>query len=215
MTLVALTNGSVDLDTGEVHLDDGREHRLTTLETALLAHLARRPGVDVDRDALVREVWGSAGASHRVVDFAVGRLRKKLGEPRHPRHVTTSHGYGYRFVPATAEPTPIPPMPDQVVPLATGRLHLGQRRFVSDRGTVALSALDARILAVLVGANGGLVPRDELARRVWGIGRHELALRAAISRLRTKLGDDPANPRVVDAPKGVGVRLLQVASARV
>jgi uroporphyrinogen-III synthase len=57
-----------------------------------------------------------------------------------------------------------------------------------DGQEVTLSDRESDVLAILLERNGGVVPRAELMRRVWGAGRDEHALEATITRLRARLG---------------------------
>lgn len=77
----------------------GRELPLTTQEARCLAYLAERAGRSVDRDDLLRDVWGyRGGVVTRSVDNTVLRLRAKIeADPARPRHVLTVQGLGYRF----------------------------------------------------------------------------------------------------------------------
>ena len=81
-----------------VHVGDA-EVRLTPKEHDLLAHLATRPGVVLDRERLLLEVWGYSHVGYaRTVDSHVTRIRKKLeaaGLAEDP--IATVHGVGYRF----------------------------------------------------------------------------------------------------------------------
>lgn len=104
---IRLRHGEVDLGNGNATVD-GRTHRLTTRELALLRYLAARPGADVPRDELLREAFGYAPkVASRAVDKAMNRLRGKL-EPGLAFHLVTVHGSGYRFVPL-AETRPADP----------------------------------------------------------------------------------------------------------
>ncbi len=73
--------------------------RLTPKEFDLLLHLAEHAGVAIDRERLLREVWGYLHPGYaRTVDSHVTRIRKKLsaaGVVRDP--ITTVHGVGYRW----------------------------------------------------------------------------------------------------------------------
>ena len=70
---------------------------LTHREFELLRYLAERQENIVDRDELLREVWGYASAPNtRSVDQAVVRLRKKIEpDPQHPCFIHTVFGNGY------------------------------------------------------------------------------------------------------------------------
>ncbi|WP_461006443.1 two-component system response regulator CseB [Streptomyces capparidis] len=91
-----LTFGDLTLDT------EGLEARvagepvvLTPTELRLLLEFAARPGVVLERQTLLRNVWdyGWDGDS-RVVDLCVQRLRRKIGAER----IETVRGFGYKLV---------------------------------------------------------------------------------------------------------------------
>ncbi len=76
------------------------EVALSYKEGMLLRKLAEHEGEVVTRDDLLREVWGyTDGVQTRTLDQFILALRKKI-EPdhRHPRHLLTAPGQGYRFV---------------------------------------------------------------------------------------------------------------------
>jgi DNA-binding response OmpR family regulator/predicted ATPase len=204
--LLRLTGCTVELDRGIVRTDSGLERGLSALETALLHYLAERPGQDVGRDELLREVWG--GGADRAVDNAVRRLRAKLGEPVPPRHLLTAHGVGYRFVPLLEVQVRPEPVREAVIPLATGDLHLSRRQFVREGQTFALSRIEALLLEQLAASLGEPVPRARLIERIWGKGRHEHTLDATLSRLRHKLERDPGAPVALLTARGQGPRLV-------
>jgi DNA-binding response OmpR family regulator len=61
---------------------DGSEVQLTAKEFDLLALLARDPGVVVDRERILRDVWHTTWyGSSKTIDVHVAALRKKLGDP--------------------------------------------------------------------------------------------------------------------------------------
>jgi two-component system phosphate regulon response regulator PhoB len=70
---------------------------VTATEFKLLRLLIDSNGNPVDRDVVLREVWGySDNALTRTLDTHIKRLREKLGD--HAEHVQTVRGVGYRFV---------------------------------------------------------------------------------------------------------------------
>ncbi|MBL8667155.1 MAG: response regulator [Rhodospirillales bacterium] len=72
--------------------------KLTSVETALMTALARRPGVALSREELI-ELTGAAGGD-RAVDVQVTRLRRKIErDPRDPRYLQTVRGRGYVLKP--------------------------------------------------------------------------------------------------------------------
>ena len=77
----------------------GTEVQLTHLEFELLCFFLDNPDQVLERDLLLRHVWGTSG-SKRTVDNFVGQLRSKLeDDPENPRYFVTVRGSGYRFVP--------------------------------------------------------------------------------------------------------------------
>ncbi|MFF4172406.1 two-component system response regulator CseB [Streptomyces sp. NPDC001744] len=73
---------------------DGEEIALAPTELRLLLEFAAHPGVVLNRQTLLRNVWdyGWDGDS-RVVDLCVQRLRKKVGADR----IETVRGFGYKL----------------------------------------------------------------------------------------------------------------------
>jgi DNA-binding response OmpR family regulator len=89
----------VDLGAFEVRRD-GAVQPLSPKEAGMLALLHREQGLAVRRDRILDEVWGSEDfVGPRAVDTHVVNLRQKIEvDPRHPRHLLTVHGVGYRLV---------------------------------------------------------------------------------------------------------------------
>lgn len=79
---------------------DGQPVDLSALEFRLLRYFIEHRGETLSRDELLNEVWGyNAFVSTRTVDVHVAWLRQKLElHPRHPKHILTVHGLGYKFV---------------------------------------------------------------------------------------------------------------------
>jgi two-component system response regulator VicR len=102
-----LTLGRVTIDFRTLRATAGSEViDLTHREFELLRYLAERQEVVVERDELLREVWGYASAPQtRSVDQAIVRLRKKIEpDPQHPVFIQTVHGDGYCLTPAARPP---------------------------------------------------------------------------------------------------------------
>jgi DNA-binding response OmpR family regulator len=88
----------IDESRHEVRVD-GAPIELTATEFAIIAALARDPGVVVSRAALLDHVWGPefVGDDH-LVDVHVANLRRKVGDdPAAPRFVETVRTVGYRL----------------------------------------------------------------------------------------------------------------------
>lgn len=78
----------------------GQRVNLSAREFKLLRYFIEHLGATLSRDELLNEVWGyHAMPSTRTVDVHVAWLRQKLEtNPRHPQHLLTVHGLGYKFV---------------------------------------------------------------------------------------------------------------------
>jgi DNA-binding response OmpR family regulator len=85
---------TVDVPARLARLGD-EELELTPKEFDLIALLASRPGVVVERDRIFREVWGGEWyGSPKTIDVHIGALRRKLGDPR---WIETSRSVGFRL----------------------------------------------------------------------------------------------------------------------
>ena len=75
---------------------------------------------------------------------------------------------------------------------------------------VELTATEFDVLACLVQADGKVLSRDQIQSRVWGPSHHGTprTIDNFILQLRTKLEDDPQNPRHLITVRGVGYRFL-------
>lgn len=96
----------IETETRRVFLR-GSEIPLTPREFDLLLHLARHPDRVFTRGQLLGAIWGARfeGFEH-TVNSHINRLRAKLeADPRHPAHLVTVWGSGYRLVDsASTEP---------------------------------------------------------------------------------------------------------------
>ncbi|MEA2390306.1 MAG: two-component system, OmpR family, response regulator RegX3, partial [Solirubrobacteraceae bacterium] len=78
---------------------DGTAVHLTFSEFELLDALMAQPGRLLNRQELLRAIWGdSAYRDPRAIDVHVRHLREKLEpEPDRPRFIVTVRGAGYRL----------------------------------------------------------------------------------------------------------------------
>ncbi len=99
--------GNEVLNVGPIVLDraqreiaiNGEPVRLTFSEFELLDALMSDPGRLLNRQELLRAIWGdSAYRDPRAIDVHIRHLREKLEpEPERPRHILTVRGAGYRL----------------------------------------------------------------------------------------------------------------------
>ncbi len=95
-----LTVGVVSLDRSHREVTvNGKPARLTFSEFELLGRLMSEPGRLLNRQELLRAIWGdSAYRDPRAIDVHIRHLREKLEErPEEPRLILTVRGAGYRF----------------------------------------------------------------------------------------------------------------------
>jgi DNA-binding response OmpR family regulator len=98
-------------------------------------------------------------------------------------------------------------------PAAVGRIRLdieGHTVQVGGREPVRLTRLELRLMQLLLANAGHIVSSDRLLSQVWGhrgSGDRQL-LKQLVHRLRQKLEDDPAEPRLLQTAAGAGYRLL-------
>jgi two-component system KDP operon response regulator KdpE len=77
----------------------GMDVKLTATEFRLLAYLVKHPGRVLTHQNLLSRIWGE-GYENNVEYLRVymSQLRKKLeADPKHPRHILSEPGVGYRF----------------------------------------------------------------------------------------------------------------------
>ncbi|MBI3696624.1 MAG: response regulator transcription factor [Acidobacteria bacterium] len=79
----------------------GEPVKFTPSEYNLLVYFVQNPDRPLTRDMILNAVWGyDTFPNTRTVDIHVVKLRQKLEpDPNVPRHFTTVHGVGYRFLP--------------------------------------------------------------------------------------------------------------------
>lgn len=90
-----LVFGDLIIDTAGLTVSrSGQPVALTPTELRILLEFAAHPNVVLDRQMLLRRVWGSDWYGNpRVVDLSVQRLRRKIGQ----EWIETVRGFGYRL----------------------------------------------------------------------------------------------------------------------
>ena len=97
--LYSFADVEVFVSKGEVH-KAGVQVAMSAKEFHLLRFMLENKGELLSRERLLDEVWGyDSTPSTRTVDVHVAWLRQKLEEDqRHPKHILTVHGMGYKFI---------------------------------------------------------------------------------------------------------------------
>ena len=105
----------------------------------------------------------------------------------------------------------------EVLVLGALVLDPGRHRVMVAGEDKGLSALELRLLAALLDADGRVLSRVQLLDAVYGEAEGDVTDRAIdqyVKRLREKLGDDPAAPRYVETVRGTGYRAAGRATRR-
>jgi two-component system alkaline phosphatase synthesis response regulator PhoP len=94
--------GDIEIDVRKAEVKRGGQPiDLSAREFLLLKYFVEHPEATLTRDELLNEVWGyQSMPTTRTVDVHVAWLRQKI-EPnvKHPKHILTVHGLGYKFMP--------------------------------------------------------------------------------------------------------------------
>ena len=78
---------------------------------------------------------------------------------------------------------------------------------------VAVTALEYRLLCILVQSKGNVLTRTQLLEEIWDLAGAGLevvednALTVCIRRLRMKIEEDPANPQIIRTERGLGYKV--------
>jgi DNA-binding response OmpR family regulator len=96
--------------------------------------------------------------------------------------------------------------------LRLGDIHVDFKRFEARKGNTKLemSRKEFGVLRLLAARGGEVVTRDELLDEVWGYDQFPTTRTVDnhIALLRSKIEDNPANPRHLITVRGVGYRLV-------
>lgn len=92
--------GDFVLDTSSrVLMKNGKPMDLTQVEFQVMEMFFENPGVALDRESILKQVWGkNYYGDVKIVDVNIRRLRMKIeDEPSNPKNILTVWGYGYRW----------------------------------------------------------------------------------------------------------------------
>lgn len=116
-------------------------------------------------------------------------------------------------VQAVLRRSPERPTDLESVPLPAGKVDLRRREIrFNDGHRCELSEREAELLRYLACNARRAISRDEILQRVWGIdplGAETRTIDMHVARLREKLRDDPAHPRIILTVRGKGYMLAQ------
>jgi two-component system KDP operon response regulator KdpE len=103
--------------------------------------------------------------------------------------------------------------PGGVIHIGPLAIDLDTRAVARDGTTLDLTAREFDVLAYLARNSGRVVTHRQMLADVWGpeYNGETQYLRVFVNRLRRKIEDDPAHPRMIVTEPGVGYRLLPLA----
>ncbi|MET7303931.1 response regulator transcription factor [Embleya sp. NPDC005575] len=141
--------------------------------------------------------------SDRVLGLEVG-ADDYVTKPFSPRELVLRVQSVLRRV---AAPAP-PPVAPSVLRHADIEVDVAAHRVLRAGRELSLTAREFDLLCFFLGSPGRAFSRDELMRRVWGweFG-DQSTVTVHVRRLREKIEDDPAAPRLLVTVWGVGYRL--------
>lgn len=101
------------------------------------------------------------------------------------------------------------PQPEPgVIQAGALRIEANKRQVFLNCERIRLTGMEFDLLELLASQAGKTVPRAEILQKVWGYSpRHYADMRVVdvhISRLRTKIGDNPKQPEYIHTDRGIG-----------
>jgi DNA-binding response OmpR family regulator len=100
------------------------------------------------------------------------------------------------------------PSPGPVYEFGDVRVDFGRCEAWRKGKPIQLTALELKLLGVLLAHRGQVLPMDQLLSEVWGrdVFLSDGVVYTHVNNLRAKLEDDPAKPRLLVSVRGVGYR---------
>ena len=163
-------------------------------------------------DVAILLVTARVGSEEAITGFEAG-ADDYLAKPFHPRELAlraaalarrTRGGRQLNATVSTVEP---------LSPRRSERIVVDLARFEAslDGTPLRLTTNEMHLLATLVSHRGEALRWERLLSEAWGVesweGGREM-VKAAVYRLRQKLGDDPLGPEFIVAVRGVGYRFV-------
>ena len=105
------------------------------------------------------------------------------------------------------------PPPERHITVAGLSIDPVARQVFRSGVDIALTEKEFDLLYLFASKPGRVFSRNQLLDLVWGCGNgiYEYTVTSHISRLRSKIEPDPANPRIIQTAWGVGYRLAQAS----
>lgn len=94
-----------------------------------------------------------------------------------------------------------------IVTIQTITIYLNEAKVLKAQEEILLTAMEYRLLLTLVQHAGQVLSRNQLLEGIWDISGefvNDNTLTVYIKRLREKLEEDPANPKIIKTVRGLG-----------
>ncbi len=88
-------------------------------------------------------------------------------------------------------------------------IHLAEATVTKDGREIALTAVEYRLLLIFANHKGQILSRTQLLDQIWDLGGsfiNDNTLTVYIKRLREKLEDNPADPKLIQTIRGLGYK---------
>ena len=86
-------------------------------------------------------------------------------------------------------------------------MDLKKAKVTKNQQEIVLTAMEYRLLLTLINNRGQVLTRNQLLEGIWDVAGdfvNDNTLTVYIKRIREKLEDDPANPKLIKTVRGMG-----------
>lgn len=90
------------------------------------------------------------------------------------------------------------------------KINLNQAKVYKDGKVVELTASEYKLLLILVENKGRVLSRERILANIWDVSEdyvNDNTLTVYIKRLREKIEDDPADPKIIKTVRGIGYKV--------
>lgn len=98
-------------------------------------------------------------------------------------------------------------LPDGIVKIKNLLINTNEAKVYKNNAEIILTAMEYRLLLILLNNRGSVLSRNQLLENIWDIGGdfvEDNTLTVYIKRLRDKIEDDPTKPVFIKTVRGLG-----------
>lgn len=99
---------------------------------------------------------------------------------------------------------------DEKIQIKNVKINTSEARVFKDDKEIVLTAMEYRLLLILINNRGKILSRNQLLEEIWDVSGdfvNDNTLTVYIKRLRDKIEDEPENPQIVKTVRGMGYRI--------